>query len=111
MLPVVGSTTNGSTSFAWQHWLGLGAGGKQRDNQPRNWKPTGLQWGWLAVVGWLDQQRVVVALAWCGGSTGLGLVGLVLDDNNVTINRGIGHPLACSGAGQLAVVGWFNNEW
>ena len=53
------------------------------------------------MVGWLVQQRVVVAaLAWCGGGGSTGL-GLVLDENNVTINRRIGHPLACSGA-----VGW-----
>ena len=66
--------------------------------------------GWL--VGWLVQQRVVVAaLAWCGGSTGLGLVGLELDGNNVTINRGIGHPLACSGWLVGWLVSWINNEW
>ena len=62
------------------------------------------------MVGWLDQQRMVAALAWCGGSNGLGLV---LDENNVTINRGIGHPLACSAVGWLVgwLVGWINNEW
>ena len=57
---------------------------------------------WLAVglgvtSGWLVQQRMVAALAWCGGGGSTGL-GLVLGENNVTINRGIGHPLACSGA-------------
>ena len=44
---------------------------------------------------------MVAALAWCGGSNGLGLV---LDENNVTINHGIGHPLACSGANQQWLV-------